>query len=288
MQRIQCKEEEKSTALIEEGYAIFQLLTPEHITYLTKIFYDHHEQEPDGFYASTHIQDKVLRKTLSDHIRKVIASVAPSIFLNIEVLGGAFIAKAPGNKGILPLHQDWNIVDEKQARSYNLWIPLVDVSPQNGTMKILPKSHIKQENYRGPGIPSLFQNITEVVDEHMLSLNMKAGEALLYDHALWHSSPKNNTDQLRLCVVLGAIPKNTPLKYYAPKENKIAEFNSNVDFFFDHDYDQGANHLEFNQFVTHDTEPCTRDAFLEKYIGISASAKPKKKKWFNLFSRKQK
>lgn len=288
MQTIKFKEKEKSTALMENGYAIFQLLTPEQIAHLTKIFYDHHDQEPDGFYASTHIQDKVLRKTLSDHIREVIASVAPKLFHNMEILGGAFIAKAPGNKGILPLHQDWNIVDEHKARSYNLWIPLVDVSSHNGAMKILPKSHRKQKNYRGPGISSLFKDIPEIVDQHMTTLNMKAGEALLYDHALWHSSPTNNTDQLRLCVVLGAIPQNTPLKYYAPKENQIAEFNSNVDFFFDHDYDKGANHLEFNHYVTHDDEPYTRDAFLEKYIGISATGTPKKKKWFNLFLPKRK
>tara|TARA_R110002051_G_scaffold266396_2_gene326145 strand:- start:18418 stop:19284 length:867 start_codon:yes stop_codon:yes gene_type:complete len=288
MQTIQFKEEEKSIALMEKGYATFPLLSPEQIAQLTKTFYEFHKQEPQGFYATTHIEDKALRKTLSDQISTVIASETPRLFHNMEILGGAYIAKASGDKGILPLHQDWNIVDEKMARSYNLWIPLVDVSPENGTMKILPKSHIKQENYRGPGIPSLFQNITEVVDEYMLSLNMKAGEALLYDHALWHSSPKNNTQKLRLCIVLGVVPTSTPLKYYAPRENQIAEFNSYSDFFFEHDNDKGADHLEFHQYVTHDNEPISTDDFLTRYLGISASAKPKKKKWFNLFSRKQK
>lgn len=283
MKTIQCKEEEKSIALLEEGYAIFPLLASEQITLLTKTFYEHHEQEPDGFYATTHIQDKALRKKLSDHISKVITSKTPNLFHNMEVLGGAFITKAPGDKGILPLHQDWNIVDEQQARSYNLWIPLVDVTAQNGAMKVLPKSHRKQENYRGPGIPSLFNDIPEVVDEYMTTLNMKAGEALLYDHALWHSSPKNNTDQLRLCVVLGVIPESTPLKYYAPREHKIAEFNSNVDFFFDHDYDTGANHLEFDRYVTHDNDPISSDDFKARYVGIHKTPLPKKRNWFHIF-----
>lgn len=283
MQTIQCREEEKSNALIEDGYAIFSLLSSEQIAQLTKTFYEFHKQEPQGFYATTHIEDKVLRKTLSEHISTIIASETPHLFQNMEILGGAYIAKAPGDKGILPLHQDWNIVDEKSARSYNLWIPLVDVSSHNGAMKILPKSHRKQENYRGPGIPSLFKNIPEVVDEHMTVLNMKAGEALLYDHALWHSSPKNNTPKLRLCIVLGVVPKSTPLKYYAPRENQIAEFNSYSDFFFDHDNDKGADHLEFNKYVTHDNEPISSDVFLSRYLGISKAPLPKKRKWFNLF-----
>ena len=235
MKKLQCKIEKKSIALWEDGYATSPFLLTEHINHLIQLFYKFHNKEPEGFYATTHAQDKNLRKELGDNICEIVNSRIHHLFTNAEVLGGAFISKNSGNKGILPLHQDWNIVDEKEARSYNLWIPLVDVSSQNGAMKILPKSHRKQENYRGPGIPSLFKNIDKEVNQHMITLPMKAGEALIYDHALWHSSPVNHTKQLRICIVLGIVAKDTSLKHYTSLSNQIAEYNAYPEFYLEYD-----------------------------------------------------
>ena len=117
MIKLQFHQEEYSSFLYEEGSVFFPLLEAEEISTLRALFFKHHPKDPQGFYATTHLENKELRKQISDLIYEVIAPKLGEHFSNIEVLGGAFISKAPGEKGILPLHQDWNIVDEEKARS---------------------------------------------------------------------------------------------------------------------------------------------------------------------------
>ena len=200
-------DKEKSEHLKTEGYAVFDLLDDKTIVELTELFHAYHEKKPEGFYATTHLDNKLKRKEISDNLHDLLLSKIEVNFENLNLLGGAFISKSPGQKGILPLHQDWNLVDESQARSYNLWIPLVDVNEENGAMRLLSQSHNKQTTFRGPNVAPILYQISKEVDKHMFSLNMKKGQAVLYDHALWHSSPENQTDQLRLALEMGALPE---------------------------------------------------------------------------------
>lgn len=259
--------EEYSQYLYEEGLVFFPLLEPEDINSLKSLFNKYHPTKPDGFYASTHIEDKALRKEISDHIYSIIAPRLEGRFENIQVLGGAFISKAPGEKGILPLHQDWNIVDEEKARSYNLWIPLCDVSEHNGAMRILARSHRKEKTFRGPNIPPTLYPISSQVDRHMYTLNMKAGEALIYDHALWHSSPQNQSDSLRLAIVMGVIPAEAEMKYYYKNGNAIEEYRSYPDFFFENDRENGHQNLDLIRSIPFEVKSLTEKEFREVYLG---------------------
>lgn len=149
MNRIEFIEPHKTDALWKDGYVVFPLLDKQKVDELRAIFYQFHPKVPSGFYASTHLEDIDLRKKMSDAAMKIISPEVKKWLRNGWLLGGAFISKSPGESGVLPLHQDWNLVDETRERSYNLWIPLVDVNEVNGAMRILPSSHNKQKTIRG-------------------------------------------------------------------------------------------------------------------------------------------
>lgn len=277
---------EKGTdQLLSEGYVVFDLLNEELIHQMTAIFQEYHAEQPDGFYATTHLEDKEKRKEISDRVQNLIANLIESKFENIHLLGGAFISKAPGEKGILPLHQDWNLVDETQARSYNLWIPLVDVNEENGAMRILPKSHMKQTTFRGPNVAPVLYQISHEVDRHMFSLNMKCGEAVLYDHALWHSSPENQTDQLRLAIVFGVVPKDAELNYYHQNGEMVEEYQSYPNFFFENDRDSGPLGLKLLRSFHHPNKQLSPHEFEEIYLGKNKEEVSKKGFFQKLFSR---
>lgn len=267
MNRVKFHISELTDHLTNDGYAVFDLLKDQDIEALKEIFTEHHSSNPEGFYATTHLSDKQKRKTLSDQAMSILACRIESHFENIQLLGGAFISKAPGEKGVLPLHQDWNLVDEKVARSYNMWIPLVDVNEENGAMRILVGSHTKQETYRGPQVPPVLYPISYEVDQHMVSLNMKQGEAVLYDHALWHSSPQNQTDQLRLAFVLGVVPKDVDLKYYQQNGDTVEEYASHANFFFENDRESGPGDLELVRTFNHPNSFLSKDQFEKIYLG---------------------
>lgn len=280
MNRVNFHEEEYSQRLEKDGYATFDLLSDHDVAALTSIFRAHHSSNPEGFYATTHLDDKEKRKVLSDLAMSILSCRIESHFENIELLGGAFISKAPGEKGILPLHQDWNLVNEKHARSYNLWIPLVNVNEENGAMRILVGSHAKQETFRGPNVPPVLYPISNEVDPHMVSLNMKQGEAVLYDHALWHSSPKNQTDELRLAFVLGVVPKGADLKFYQQNGDVVEEYASHPNFFFENDRDSGPKGLSLLRSFNHPNSFLSKEEFEIMYLGMSKLKQEQKKGFF--------
>ena len=286
MNSVNFHEAENSRRLTNDGFATFDLLRDHDIEALTAIFNEHHSSNPEGFYATTHLDDKEKRKALSDQAMSILSCRIESHFENIELLGGAFISKAPGQKGVLPLHQDWNLVDEKKARSYNLWIPLVDVNEENGAMRMLVGSHTKQETFRGPNVPPVLYPISNEVDKHMVSLNMKKGEAVLYDHALWHSSPENRTDQLRLAFVLGVVPKDAELKYYQQNGDTVEEYASHPNFFFENDRDSGPKGLELIRSFNHPNAFLSKMEFEKIYLNKEITQEPKKGFFQKLFGAK--
>jgi hypothetical protein len=280
MNSVNFHDSDLSERLTVDGYATFDLLSDEDVKALTDLFNSHHSTNPEGFYATTHLDDKEKRKVLSDEAMSILSRRIETHFKNIELLGGAFISKAPGEKGILPLHQDWNLVDEKIARSYNLWIPLVDVNEENGAMRLLVGSHTKQETYRGPNVPPVLYPISSEVDQHMISLNMKQGEAVLYDHALWHSSPQNQTKHLRLAFVLGVVPKSAELRYYQQKGEMVEEYASHPNFFFENDRESGPAGLELLRSFNHPNSFLSTEEFEELYMGIKKTKQPSKQGFF--------
>lgn len=287
MNRVRFHNQALTERLATDGYATFDLLNEADIEALKTIFSENHTSTPEGFYATTHLEDKAKRKLLSDQAMSILTRPIEAQFENIGLLGGAFISKAPGEKGTLPLHQDWNLVDEKVARSYNLWIPLVEVNEENGAMRILVGSHAKQETFRGPNVPPVLYPISSEVDQHMVSLNMKAGEAVLYDHALWHSSPQNQTDQLRLAFVLGVVPKEAELKYYQQKGDLVEEYASHPNFFFENDRESGPTGLTLIRSFNHPNTFLSKEEFESVYLGKEViTAEPKKGFFQRLFGTK--
>jgi hypothetical protein len=282
MRHLHFTEASKTKDLLEKGYAIFSLLSAEDVSALHAIFWKYHAHNPEGFYATTHLEDTAMRKQISDEAMKIVLPCVEGLFENIHVLGGAFITKAPGQKGILPLHQDWNIVDEGKERSYNLWIPLVDVHQENGTMRILEGSHRKQFTLRGPEIPPVLYPISDEVDRHMIPLEMKAGEALMYDHALWHSSPENQSTELRIALVLGVVTEGAEMRYYQKKGEIIEEYASHPDFFFENERGAEVVNLEKLRDLPYENDLLNTQSFRRIYLG-EVEAPAKKKRWFSIF-----
>lgn len=233
-----------SNELAEDGYTIFPLLEESDLKKLTEYYYNFQKDSPEHFYASTHSKDFSFRRAASNFIKEIVDNKLHSKLEDYQLLGGAFVVKPPNGKGLLQPHQDWNLVDEQKTRSYNLWIPLIDVTPENGALFVLSGSHNKQITYRGPGIQSLFNDIEPHVWETMKPLPMKAGEALFYDHSLIHASPINQTTMVRLGVVCGIIGAGQLMQLCYGNKGKITTYRINEDLFLDSDPNNEPEGLE--------------------------------------------
>ena len=230
--------------LLKEGYVVVPFLTPNQVEKLKDFFYKNHQNEIPGFYASAHSKDLAFRNRMNEKIKSAYADAIEKYFSNCEALGGSFVVKTKNQNEILQPHQDWNIVNEKKYRSFNIWVPLVDLTEENGAIRVLPKSHLWGENYRGPNIPDSRQDELAAIWEKMETLLMTAGEALIYDHRLYHASYPNIKDEFRLACVFGIKPAEADMFYYYGREKDIEIYKSNVAFFMEGNIQQGPEVLE--------------------------------------------
>ena len=238
--------------LLETGYVVVPFLTAYEVLALTTFYYEYHPKQLEGMYATAHLPNIDLRMKMNNVIKEKFERPIEEMFCNATPLGGSFIAKGKGGHGTLKPHQDWNIVDENKYRSFNIWVPLVDVNQLNGAICIMPKSHLWGKTFRSANIPSVFQNVEEELWEKMIQLNMKAGEALIYDHRLIHASGENHTDEIRLTTVFGIIPDEAKMFYYhQKKENTVEEYESNPEFFLYENIFEGPVKLKLSKEFPH-------------------------------------
>jgi effector-binding domain-containing protein len=233
-----------SLQLKYQGFSIVPLLASEQINTLKSYFYSNHHVLPEGMYASSHSEDVQFRKKMSETIISLAEESIKSTFSNIKILGATYIVKNKGEYGSLPPHQDWNIVDEHFYRSFNLWIPLVDTNQNNGGIKVLPQSHLFGFTFRGPNISSAYEQITDLVEEHMLTLEIPAGHCLIYDHRLLHASGINKTNEPRLVVVVGAIEQGSGMVIYYKENDSISCYQCSEEFFLEGNPLEGPKTLQ--------------------------------------------
>lgn len=233
--------------LAREGFVIFPFLSQPQIQELTDFFNSRVTEIPNRFYATAHAQDLDFRGAMNQKIREVFAPNFEKLLDQAHQQGGSFIAKPKGSGGLLPPHADWNISDESRFRSFNLWVPLVDTTVENGAVHFLPYSHDWFDSWRGPGLPNSFEPVKDLLWKVLQPLEMKAGHALLYDHRLVHASPVNQSDVLRLACVYGLMPLEAEMRHYCPvpgKKGTLGEYQSNVDFHLKGNPEAGPGELK--------------------------------------------
>lgn len=262
------KQEELNETFEREGYVIVPFLNEEEIDALTKLYYETHNLNHEGLYASAHSADYDFKKRLNDIILKKMQRSLMLLFDKAQPLGGSYIVKYKGENGSLPPHQDWTIVDENRFFSANIWIPLVDTNEENGAISILPRSHDLLKSIRAVNIPDPFYQITDYVLQHHQTLPMKAGEALIYDHRLLHASNVNKAETPRLAVVFGIIPERAEMRYYFQENGIVSEYESSVDFFFKNEILKGPANLKKLREIHYNVPVLTKKQFDELYFGI--------------------
>jgi ectoine hydroxylase-related dioxygenase (phytanoyl-CoA dioxygenase family) len=214
------------------GYVCLPMLNLDEINSLR----DHYEKSgigtQEGFYSSSFSTDEALKEKLERTIQELVSKKTKDLFTSYKNLGACFLSKAPGQKGEMPLHQDWTVVDENEFDSITIWIPLQDVSPENGAMQVIPGSHRFSTILRSPFFPNPLSGIEEELKADLVSVNLKAGEAIIFSQALIHASPANKGINNRIAVTYGLIPQEAQLQFYYKNElGKGEKYEVPLDFF---------------------------------------------------------
>ncbi len=181
----------------KEGFIVVDLLTPEELERIREIYQSYHPEPEPGFFTTTFNQDVAHRTQVNNDILSVVSRPIAELFENYKVNFCSFITKAPGPKSELILHQDMSLVDESRYNGINIWCPLVDLTPENGAIQLLPRSHRLFPTYRGSSLSDIYDGVENEVKSLMDSLYLKAGQAVIFDQSIMHYSPPNLSDAVR-------------------------------------------------------------------------------------------
>ncbi len=228
------KNEEHQQLFDRQGFIVLPFLTAEEIQELNRLFDALHPTlDESGFFSGSYSADMDYKKSASDAIVAVFSRAYQSLFINYKPFGAAFLYKVPGQNSELAAHQDWTIVDEFKQVALNCWVPLCDVTKENGALSILPGSHFDNLNIvRCPTLPFFFSGHDDLVMDELVSMEVKAGMAVILNQSVIHYSPPNKSNSIRKAITAGIKSEGAQMyfHYKVPNKNELEVFEMEDDF----------------------------------------------------------
>lgn len=240
----------------KNGYVRVPFISPERVAKLKNLFFEtlaksggqitSDEVDSAGetliTYDFTFIdKNPDYKRLVFDIITREFAPEVEKLLANYKPIIANYIRKK-SNTGEVPVHQNWAFVEERKYTSVSIWCPLVDSFRDNGTLEVVPGSHKRFAEFRGPMIPWELDAIKpQLIEKYLQPLDTKAGDAVILDDSLVHYSRPNKTQDLRIAIQLILIPAELPsvhyhLDYQNPTEVKVWEV--------DHDF-----YMQFNPWM---------------------------------------
>jgi hypothetical protein len=208
------KDQSVQDAFEKDGFVVIPFYNEAEIKELTDLYYRMHPQDEKGFFPSTFSKDKTYRTSADAEIRRICSRSIEQYLENIKVICGSFIVKSPGPESAMCVHQDMTLVDESKYTGINIWVPLVDLTPENGALQILRGSHRLYPTYRGSTIPGIYDEISEEIKPYLETLYLKAGEAVFFDQSIIHYSAANLSDKIRIVTNTYFTNKNATFNIF--------------------------------------------------------------------------
>jgi len=196
-------------ALHSKGYAVLPWIDAETVAKLKTLYHQLHTLAPEkgGMFYSLYSRDLEYRETVHEKIGALLQPVLEQHFAGYKNVINSFIIKSPGPESEFYVHQDTTGLDEFQHSALSLWIPMQDVTPENGALALVEKTHWLLSPHRGASFAFGFEQIQTTVREYLKPITMKAGEVLLFDSRLIHHSSTNTTTTDRVALVCGLFPE---------------------------------------------------------------------------------
>jgi hypothetical protein len=246
------KNPEHQAQFERDGYIILPFYTEQEIAELTELYNNIHPKKTEGFFPSTFSQDKNYRTVADVEIRRICERSIEEYCQDIKVICGSFIVKTPVPESAMCVHQDMTLVDESIYTGINIWVPLIDLNDENGTLEVLPGSHRIFPTYRGSSIQGIYDSCNDEVRKYLVKVYPKAGEAIFFDQSIIHFSAANNSGKVRVVTNTYFTHKDATFRtcYWKPEYGKKVELFEQDDTFMT-DFEQFGQNIHDRPKIGH-------------------------------------
>lgn len=250
------KDESLNKQLIQKGYIILPILTPEEVRSFKELYKKWHVNDnPIHFYKSYFSKNPEYRNEVENKVFEIWNDRLQEYFLPFELMGGMFVVKPQGIEGHIPPHQDFSLVDETKSWSINSWCPLEDTSEEYGILKILPGSHTYMNTVRGYGIPEHYTHLNDIIEKHFVPIHLKAGECVFFHLSIIHGSSYNQRQDPRVAIGCTILPEKVQLEYNMIADNEAKVRRYAVDKAFFKNYTHQRNSLPDSKLLIETYQP---------------------------------
>lgn len=156
------------------------------------------------------VDERIARFVLAPRFARVAAALLGVD--SVRLYHDQALCKEPGG-GRTPWHQDQNYWPFDNDLSITMWMPLVDITPEMGSMTFVSGSHRLGDLQGGSISDASDEAFARYIADHDLPTRtygaMRAGDATF--HAGWtiHSAPPNTTDRLRVVMTVIYVADGT-------------------------------------------------------------------------------
>ena len=230
---LQIKNLYQQKLLNQIGYFIDDFLNEDEIRFCKEIYQSNFAQHNDIFHSSSFNENIELKKKVSEIILDKLKEKIEAKFTDYKLLGISFLEKKANQNNPLPIHQDWTVTDEEKYGSYTIWIPLDDTTKNNGALRVIDGSHLVENNFRSPSLPVSFDKHRVALEKYLKTLSIKKGNAFVFNQKLMHASWQNKTNENRLALTIGLVPKDADLfmLYYDASKKQVSKYAMQDDLF---------------------------------------------------------
>lgn len=223
---------------IQNGYAIVDLLRDEDIDYCLECFKETEEllhlNAETKRYNSLEIHDYQYRRKVYELLSPYLQDKIEKYVKQYQILGINFaIKKSLGNE--FEPHIDDSHTDIDRV-GINIWIPLSDVTQENGSLYLFKGTQNIHIPMRGIGLPFPYLKFNDLIKKNARPLTLKKGQAIIFNDKILHGSGRNLTPEQRNAIIVGMIPKDAQPKVYVRYEElghgKAELFDAPSEFFF--------------------------------------------------------
>lgn len=224
-----------------DGYVLHKrpVLADDDFRRLTAIFEEDLAKYGEDGLDVIHFKDpRLLEFLLSD---AVLDLVQPLVGPNIGLWSSHFISKPPKVGKATPWHEDstyWNGRVSQMAGICTLWLAIDRATPENGSMAVIPGTHVNGFSQYRPvdASKNIFGSEIEEVDESQaVYFELEPNECSLHEARIIHGA-KANTSEFRRA--------GYTMRYFPTTSTVFPERNANHKIWLARGKDLGGNRYE--------------------------------------------
>lgn len=227
--------------LNQQGYIVLDMLDEFLVTKLKEEYINQFQNmdTAPGRFTTLQSVDVQKKNQIHEFIKTAVTPTLSTYFKDYIIPVSLFYTKKANTSGDIDIHADTTLLLNHQLEPhYAVWIPLQDTDVNNGTLKVIPRSHKISNSIFSYTAKGYHSEHIEWLRQHEIPIKLKAGQAVIFDNNLLHNSAPNATNQDRIAITFRITHQLSQYHSFLSKDGMNVEISEEThNYYMSDDWD---------------------------------------------------